>query len=591
MIRKKAPTLLGVCTLLSLSVHAAAAQPAATVPDGAVWALALWALWRLYRHWQGLKKPSAPARLWALAAFFAAVMTLGESFSALGTAEWVTKNAPQALLFWLGRVPLYTAAMRTLLDALERAKREGGRPIPSWKLGALLWLCWLPWYICLFPGTVSNDSISQIKILFGLAPLTNANPVCQTGLVGLFIRLGTALGGGADLCVALYCLVQSALMAWLLGALMAEMRSSAAPRALVWGSFGFYALCPIFPVFAFCVGKDTNFAMAVLFLALEAWRISHRENGSSPARMLCVSLAAVGCVLLRNPGVYLAALTLALLLGWALGKPRRQEKRWRAPLCALLCTGAVFITLHLVVLPRLDIAPMPETEEYSVPLQQIARVAAGDGLTEQQTEALSGVLPVEALKAAYQPELSDPVKDLWKQDATDEAKAAFWPTWLSVLRSQPMTCLSATFHNTYGYLYPGYVSTVKPTLLIGDQSTRTANVKGVFDYSINPLSERLKAFTQSLSRNPLYRICVSPGLYGWLTLLAAVWLCRRKNGRKLICAVPALFTLAGCLLSAVNGYFRYAMPLYLSAPMLLWLMSQTGEAGRYEQEAEGPRPL
>jgi len=28
------------------------------------------------------------------------------------------------------------------------------------------------------------------------------------------------------------------------------------------------------------------------------------------------------------------------------------------------------------------------------------------------------------------------------------------------------------------------------------------------------------------------------------------------------------------MLSAVNGYFRYAMPLYLSAPLLLWLMAQ-----------------
>ncbi len=43
----------------------------------------------------------------------------------------------------------------------------------------------------------------------------------------------------------------------------------------------------------------------------------------------------------------------------------------------------------------------------------------------------------------------------------------------------------------------------------------------------------------------------------------------------LLSAVPALFTLAGCMLSAVNGYFRYAMPLYVSAPMLIWLVAQS----------------
>ena len=83
----------------------------------------------------------------------------------------------------------------------------------------------------------------------------------------------------------------------------------------------------------------------------------------------------------------------------------------------------------------------------------------------------------------------------------------------------------------------------------------------------------LEAFTDRLAQNPLYRLAVSPGLYGWVALMSAVWLLRGNRGR-LLCAVPALFTLAGCLLSAVNGYFRYAMPLYLSAPLLLWLVAE-----------------
>ena len=216
---------------------------------------------------------------------------------------------------------------------------------------------------------------------------------------------------------------------------------------------------------------------------------------------------------------------------------------------------------------------MPESENYSLPLQQVARVAAGGALTEAQKEAVSGVLPVEELKGAYNGELSDPVKALWREDATPEQKRAFWQAWPQIVLDNPMTCLSATFHNTYGYLYPGYMSTLKPTLLIGDQSTRTASVKGLYDYTVNPLSEGLEAFTDRLAQNPLYRLAVSPGLYGWVALMSAVWLLRGNRGR-LLCAVPALFTLAGCLLSAVNGYFRYAMPLYLSAPLLLWLVAE-----------------
>ena len=567
MLQKILPAVLSIWTVKSLAVHAQRlAEPMPVLMDGAVWALAAFALWMLYRTWLKMKNAFAPKRLWALSAVFALVITLGESFAALGTAEWVTAHKWEALLFFTGRIPLYFAAMRMLLHALSR-ESQPARPLSGWKMGALLYVCWIPWYVCLFPGTVSNDSVSQLMSIFGLVPLTNANPICQTGLVALFRSLGEALGGGADLSVALYCILQSGLMAWLLGEGLHEMQKSGASRGLAWGSFAFYALCPIFPVFAFCVGKDTNFAMAVLFLALECWRAMHGRM--SAKRVILISLAAVCCTLLRNPGVYLAVLTLAFLLVWAI-----PQKRWQAPLCGLVCVGVIFASLHLLILPSFDIAPMPETEEYSIPLQQVARVAAGEALTPEQAAAVDGVIPVAELKAAYNGELSDPVKDLWRKDATPEAKAAFWKAWPKIVMDNPMTCVSATFHNTYGYLYPGYVSTIKPTLIIGNHSTRTANVGDLFPYTVNPLSETLKAFTERLNENALYRILVSPGLYGWITLFAAFVLARKRHARLLICAVPSLFTLAGCLLSAVNGYFRYAMPLYLSAPMLLWLVWQ-----------------
>ncbi|MBR5546359.1 MAG: hypothetical protein IKU70_05200 [Clostridia bacterium] len=566
---------LSVLTMVSLAIRAQEMIEKVTVlPDGAVWALGMAALWMMYRAWLRLDNPFRPKRIWLLSALFAGVMTLGQSFSAAGTAEWVTGHKLEAFLFLAGRIPLYAAGMRLLTEMLGKAASgAAARRRTGWKLGALLWLCWLPWYICLFPGTVSVDSISMLMITYGLKPLTNANPIAQTALLWLFRRIAE-IAGHPDVGIALYCILQSVLMAWLLGALVGEMLRNHTPRGLAWGSFAFYALCPIFPVFAFCVGKDTNFAMAVLFLALEVWRIVHLKEGKT-VRLVCVSIAAVGCVLLRNPGVYLAVLTLVLLLWWTLGKERRAEKRWRAPLCGLLSAALVFVGLHTAVLPLFDIAPMPETEEYSIPLQQVARVAAGEALTPEQQEAVNGVLELDKLHAAYNGELSDPVKDLWRTDCTEEQKAAFWKAWPQIVMDNPMTCVSATFHNTYGYLYPGYVSTIKPTLIVGDHSGRTANTWGYFDFTVNPLSADVKAFTGKLNENALYRLLVSPGLYGWITVFAAVWLMTKRGKRELLSAVPALFTLAGCLLSAVNGYFRYSMPLYVSAPLLIWLVSQS----------------
>lgn len=191
----------------------------------------------------------------------------------------------------------------------------------------------------------------------GLTPMTNANPVFQTWLLGAFRQVGLWLGG-PDTGVALYCVTQAVLMACLMGALLDGIRLSAAPRWLFWAALVFYALCPIFPVFAFCVGKDTNFAMAVLFLSLmvkgvvDEPDVAARRGPPGFARRRC---CACFCC---NPGIYLVLLTLALLLAWTLcRRERRACRAWRMPALAAGCVLGVYGALHLLVLPGLNIAP------------------------------------------------------------------------------------------------------------------------------------------------------------------------------------------------------------------------------------------
>lgn len=511
-----------------------------------------------------VRKLLSPIRFWVLAALLAAVVTLAGSFDQTGNLDGLLQNKGRALLWFCLRVPLYFALFRLAWQALHAKPR---RPLPRWlakapalKLGGLLYLCWLPWYICLFPGTVTVDSITQLMMVMGLKPLSAANPICQTGLVGLFRYLGLAIAGSPDLGVALYCVTQSLLMAWLLAETCVEISRSGAPGWLFWGSLAFYGLMPVFPVFAFCVGKDTNFAMAVLWLSLLCWQTV--QGRPHPVRLL---LAAALCAALRNAGACLAALTLLILLICE----RKNKKNFRAALWGLAGCAVMTGVIQLIAIPALHAAPSPKTETWSLPLQQVARVAVGDGLTQEEADIVRQVLPLDNIKALYNGQLSDPVKDLWNQNATKEQTHAFFRVWLQVLRREPATCLSATFHNTYGYLTPGFMSQIKPTLIMGDQVGRYASVKGYYDYTVNPLADVLKARLEILRAFAPYRVLVSPGLYGWIALFGLFCLWRKGTRQGLICLTPALFTLAGCFLSAVNGYFRYAMPLYLCAPLVL----------------------
>ncbi|MDD3214182.1 MAG: DUF6020 family protein [Eubacteriales bacterium] len=652
-----------------------------TLPGMGVGVIATVALGLGYRLLGRVRRGLWQPGLWVLALFFAAVVTLGESFAYTGTAELIAGQKGLALLYFAGRVPVFYMGMALLLEALSRtevppgdgrakapstggapkipapktawiegeqpnlrkerkpyqpprpewAKRTPGewtgrneasvpaeaaagetgahaaaaapyrretaetargawdyqalpentaasparRGMPTWGFLLLLLACWLPYLFIVWPGTVSNDSITQLAEIFGVKALETGNPLAQTGLLWLAVQAGQGLFGSADAAVALYVCVQAALMAWLLGYTLKRISETRAPRWLVWLATAFYAVCPIFPLFAFCVGKDTVFAMAVLWFTLMVWRVI----GSKwpPLRtMVGLCLSAAACALLRNAGAALAGVTLvALLIRVALSHTRQ----WHAPVAALLAMAVSMVLLYAVVVPGLSPEPAAETENWSVPLQQVARVAAGGTLTDEERTVVDAVLPVDELQAAYNGELSDPVKALWRGMITAEQRSRFFSLWLRLGIKYPSTYLSAFFHNTYGYLTPGYVSTIKPTFLLGMEG-RTTLIDGRFDFTVNERAVALKTALQNLFNCAPFRLLCAPGLYGWLTLFALIGVlgCRRR--RNVILLLPALITLLGCLFSAVNGYFRYAMPLYFMAPVLLALVSDARLSGR-----------
>ncbi len=527
--------------------------------------------------------------LWLAALLFAAVMTLGESFMRTGSTQGLLGSGAalwKGLLLFLAQARVYYALMFLLQNALSKPfpRDENAfvkRKAFFWAAAGALLLCWLPYWICTFPGTVSNDSITQMQELLGVKPLSAGNPLAQTYLLKPFVELGVAFHS-PDGAIAAYCGLQALAMAFLLAATLKDMALAAAPRWLVVGAFAFYALCPVFPVFAFCVGKDTNFAMAVLWLMMAVWRALAVKTGEKlpwgVSVGLCLSAALVA--LLRNPGVYMAGLTLFCLVLGTLA-----QKQCKLPLVALCVAMAAFVLVQYGMKPLVKAEPMPETEEYSIPLQQVARVVASqpESLTAAEKAAISGVLAFERIKEEYNGELSDPIKFLWKEEATKEQKAAFFQTWLALLRKHPATCLSATFHNTYGYLRPGYMSSIKPTLLLGEQM-RDTRIKDQFDFTINPLADKLEAFLNRLPLQPVFHWLIAPGLYGWITVFGLCTLLRGRPRRLIIAALPMLLALLGCILSAVNGYFRYAMPLYFGAPLLLALCSQALSSPKGEEK-------
>ena len=139
--------------------------------------IVLLALIFFYRKtWEAFRK----TRKWIthlIAAFFALFMLIGISYSTQGSWVFILGNKKQSLiaaLAFVGYFFLFDVALCVLYRFLEqRGLRQAAntRPLPAFmekhgRLSAflLIYLCWLPWIIVFFPGSVPADGYRQLDM-------------------------------------------------------------------------------------------------------------------------------------------------------------------------------------------------------------------------------------------------------------------------------------------------------------------------------------------------------------------------------------------------------------------------------------------
>ena len=161
-----------------------------------------------------MRKWLAPWWLWLFSLFFAGLFTLSLPLQSIALSPWIALPLFSLILFCGGNA---------LLSLAVTKRTASSRSFLYYS--TLLFICWLPYLFFLYPGNVSTDSLTQMKSLIGIVPLTNANPVFQTFLVGVAMTIGKVLGN-MDYGVLSYVLIQSVLMALLLGYMLTSMQGT-----------------------------------------------------------------------------------------------------------------------------------------------------------------------------------------------------------------------------------------------------------------------------------------------------------------------------------------------------------------------------
>ena len=470
-------------------------------------------------------------------------------------------------------------AALTVRGALWQKWLSRYRRHPALWCALALVVCWLPYLVAFYPGTVIWDMGEMAAQFFGQRPVDTWHPVFTTWVLGSCVWLGRQAGSD-NLGTFLFTLLQTGVLAWALGRAVAVLRRLGLSGKWQLGAMAFFGLTPLFAGYAQTVGKDTLYtALLLLFTlqtigALRGWLTRPRDWAGYGA-------AALLCCLVRSNGLYVVLPTALLLIAFgAKGRARLHAA------CALGCAVLCAVLFSSALLPALGVRDETASGLYSVCFQQSARVLRdhADEVTDEEYAAIDKVLDAEKLPELYEPVISDPVKYTFRQygqgaAAEKAALAEYRQTWLAMLKKYPVSYLEAFVAGNSGY----YAFTPKI------DSARTYNAQGgtrfVFETyelgedprllhttQIGALSGArtlLAAYARGWRHIPLLALTLLCPAYTWLLVGAGLAAARKRRWRALIAFAPALLSLGVCLLAPVNDYFRYFLPIAAMAPLLL----------------------
>ncbi len=463
-------------------------------------------------------------------------------------------------------------------------------------------LCWLPYWLIFFPGSLPWDGVRSMNQFITDAALENHHPVLMNALYAGLMTLGRTLRSD-NLGLAFIVGFQYMVCAISFALVVRETIQLKAPRWISWAALAFFCLCPTWGLFAQAAFKDTLFN-GVFCLYVVALSKVIRSAFPKAGKISCstwVLFAAASLLLcfVRNNGVYLAlATTFALALWLAFTQRRtatqahvsssapvsRASSPLRVAAPALIVLGIVafaWFGATRALFPAMGVDVREDKEMLSVPLQQTARylTESPDDVTESERAAIDAIIPIDTLAALYNPDLSDPVKETMrnaKGNMTADQRSAYFAAWATMGIRHPGIYVRATVANTYAYFYPFVIVGQNMDRPVFPLYIQGLPINKTFDVSfVGPQSARdtVISATNAWLETPVVSCIFSPAPYVLAFLLALAYAFSRRRGPALVFAVPFAMLLLTVLAGPLNGHLRYILPLAAALPVLFAYIS------------------
>ena len=516
-------------------------------------------------------------------------MIIGESFYISGSFALISKSITLflvALIRFAGFYFIFNFLINTLFNYILKVKpKKINNKIyqfifekhPLLMPIIIMLICYLPYIIAFYPGILSPDPSNQIKMFFHIETkyldyavlldpdvyITNHHPVLHTVLLGGLAKIGDLMGN-VNIGIFIYSIIQIVIVVFTLALTIYYMRKLKTPSVIRIITLIIYALVPVFPLYAMSVVKDVIFNCLVIIYSLFLFDyIKFKPKFNIWKSILLIVLMDL-IMMFRNNGIYAIILSMPLVIIFI--------KENRKLMSFILIISITLFELYTKVLfPYLKITPGSIREVLSVPFQQTARYVKyyGDTLNDDEIKAIDKVLGISDLASRYNPEKADPVKNNFNKYASNDDLKKYFEVWFKDFFKHPKVYFEATLHNTYGYFYPN-----KTSWYIYYKYDKRLKDSGI-NYHYNKLGSLrniLSGYGNAFPYIPLIGMMVNIAFCNWIILLSVSFLMKLKKYKYIIFLMPIISLILVCFVSPVNAYFRYALGVVFSIPIIVSIM-------------------
>lgn len=414
---------------------------------------------------------------------------------------------------------------------------------------------------CEYPGIVDPDYAGVLKQIMGLKEYTNQHSIYVTYLIKLCIKIGLLINNSIGTGLFVFSILQIVFFAFCRTYALDFLYRTGVNKVVWWLIAIWIAIMPVNINYSFWISKDVWFAGTMLLLTICTLKVFLAEEGAIKEEKLLLPLSLVAVIILRGNGIFVGAVWLLTFICFSIRN--RKRKKWIIPILVSFVL-ALFLKGPALSLMKVQ-TNVDCLEGLGVPIQQISRVVVeGNSLTEEESQILSKVVPLDKVAETYICYWCDFEKALIREYGgtgyIENNKTEFLKLYVTLGLKHPGAYIRGWLEEVQGYFIPLNSRFVYRFGVSSEVNDLVSAYNG---------SEAVKSiylfYCYLFTYNPLLSVFTCIGFYVWLMIMLFVTAVANREPVKVLINLPGLVLIATLLIAApVDGEFRYAYPAILS---------------------------